>query len=120
MPLNTAARTIILPHGIDKHFFHRSTRVTQPQTENPLDGLLGKIVVLDTQGPLIYIGTLAQVNNPFVVLVEADVHDSNDSRATKDLYLVETRDLGVRTNRKRVVVMLSQIASISTLEDVSN
>ncbi len=105
---------------MDKHFFHRSTPVTQVQTENPLEVLLGKIVVLDTQGPLIYIGTLAQVNGPFVVLVEADVHDSNDSRATKDLYLVETRDLGVRMNRHRVVVMLSQIASISTLEDVSS
>ena len=90
------------------------------QTENPLDGLLGKIVVLDTQGPLIYIGMLSQVSGPFVVLVEADVHDSNDSRATKDLYLVETRDLGVRVNRKRVVVMLTQVASASLLEDVSS
>lgn len=90
------------------------------QSTNPLEGLTGKIVVLDTQGPLIYIGTLEEVSGAFVVLHEADVHDSNDSRATKDLYLVETRDLGVRTNRKRVVVMLSQIASISLLEDVSN
>ncbi|MGN6369152.1 MAG: hypothetical protein ACTHN5_12895 [Phycisphaerae bacterium] len=90
------------------------------QTDNPLEPLLGKIVVLDTQGPLIYIGTLAELGSPFVVLAEADVHDCNDSRATKDLYLVETRDLGVRVNRRRVVVMLSQIASISLLEDVSS
>ena len=87
---------------------------------HPLELLSGKIVVLDTQGPLIYIGTLERVSGPFVVLVDADVHDTNDSRATKDLYLVETRDLGVRVNRKRVVVMLGQIASVSLLEDVSN
>ena len=90
------------------------------QIANPLEGLTGKIVILDTQGPLIYIGTLHQVTGAFVVLVDADVHDTNDSRATKDLYLVETRDLGVRVNRKRVVVMLAQIASVSLLEDVSS
>jgi hypothetical protein len=94
--------------------------VSEPQIANPLEAFRGKIVVLDTQGPLIYIGTLDQVTAPFVVLSEADVHDSNDSRATKDLYLVETRDLGVRTNRKRVLVTLAQIASISLLEDVSS
>ncbi|HUO08273.1 MAG TPA: hypothetical protein VM008_08245 [Phycisphaerae bacterium] len=87
---------------------------------NPLEGLVGKIVILDTQGPLIYIGTLGHVSGPFVVLVDADVHDTNDSRASKDLYLVETRELGVRVNRKRVVIMLAQVASVSLLEDVSN
>ena len=94
--------------------------MTDGQIAHPLEELLGKIIVLDTQGPLIYIGTLDKVTGPFVVLVEADVHDTNDSRATKDLYLVETRDLGVRVNRKRVVIMLGQIASASLLEDVSS
>jgi len=94
--------------------------VTEPHSAHPLHGLREKIVVLDTQGPLIYIGTLEHVTDAFVVLKDADVHDSNDSRATKDLYLVETRDLGVRVNRMRVVVMLAQVASVSLLEDVSN
>ena len=83
-----------------------------------LEALLGQIIVLDTQGPLIYIGRLVQVNESSLVLEEADVHDSNDSRASKDLYLVETRDLGVRCNRRRVLVMRQQIASISLLADV--
>ena len=82
------------------------------------EALLGQMIVLDTQGPLIYIGKLQQVTESALVLVEADVHDSNDSRASKDLYLVETRDLGVRCNRSRVLVMRRQIASISLLAGV--
>jgi hypothetical protein len=80
--------------------------------------MLGEIVVLDTQGPLIYIGTLDKVTDDYVVLTQADVHDRHDSRATKDLYLVETRDLGVRINRGRVLVMRDQISSASLLRDV--
>jgi hypothetical protein len=84
----------------------------------PLEPFLGQIVVLDTQGPLLYIGTLQRISPSVVLLSEADVHDTNDSRASKDLYLVETRDLGVRANRSLVVVMRQQIASVSLLKDV--
>ena len=75
-------------------------------------------MIRDTQGPLIYIGTLQRITEGSLVLAEADVHDSNDSRASKDLYLVETRDLGVRVNRKLVVIMRRQVASVSLLLDV--
>lgn len=83
-----------------------------------LAALVGQIVVLDTQGPLIYIGLLQRFTTGTFLLVEADVHDSNDSRASKDLYLVETRDLGVRINRSAVLVMRQQISSVSLLKDV--
>jgi hypothetical protein len=79
---------------------------------------VGQIVVLDTQGPLIYIGTLRQFTAATLLLIDADVHDSNDSRASKDLYLVETRDLGVRVNRGAVLVMRHQVASASLLREV--
>ena len=94
--------------------------MSDAQTAHPLAEFLGQVVVLDTQGPLIYLGTLIETRPEFVVLAEADVHDSNDSRATKDLYLVESRDLGVRMNRKRVLVTSAQIASISLLTDITD
>jgi len=84
----------------------------------PLHAYLEQTVILDTQGPLIYIGTLRGVTEAYLVLHDADVHDSNDSRATKDLYLAETRTLGVRVNRGKVLVMRQQIASISLLHEV--
>lgn len=89
-----------------------------PSEGDPLEAYVSRVVVLDTQGPLMYLGTLRQVLPGHVVLTEADVHDTNDSRASKDLYLVETRDLGVRVNRARVVVARSQIASVSLLAEV--
>ncbi|HVT81285.1 MAG TPA: hypothetical protein VHM90_11575 [Phycisphaerae bacterium] len=85
---------------------------------DPLAALVGEIVIFDTQGPLIYIGKLERVTEHSLLLTGADVHDTNDSRATKDLYLVETRDLGIRVNRTIVVVMRAQIASVSLLRDV--
>ncbi len=85
---------------------------------DPLAAFIGEIVVLDTQGPLIYIGRLERISEVFLQLAEADVHDTNDSRASKDLYLVETRDLGVRANRTLVIVMRAQIASVSLLREV--
>lgn len=94
--------------------------MTDTQSPHPFDAFLGKVIVLDTQGPLIYLGTLESVGPAYLVLRDADVHDSNDSRATKDLYLVESRDLGVRVNRHRVLVTVGQIASISLLEDISD
>lgn len=78
----------------------------------------GEIVVLDTQGPLVYIGTLKEVRPDAVLLAEVDVHDSNDSRSSKDLYLAETRTLGVHANRAQVVVRREIIASVSRLADV--
>jgi hypothetical protein len=91
-----------------------------PHNDDPLRDFLHHIVVLDTQGPLIYIGTLDRVTDASVTLSNADVHDTNDSRASKDLYLVETRDLGVRVNRGHVLIMRTQIASASLLADVRN
>jgi len=81
-------------------------------------GWIGKAVVLDTQGPLIYIGVLIELTKDHYVLAEADVHDSNDSRSSKELYLLETRDLGVRVNRTRVIVERREVVSLSLLADV--
>jgi hypothetical protein len=94
--------------------------VSDPLVSHPLHDFIGQVVVLDTQGPLIYLGTLTQVLPHHILLTDADVHDSNDSRATKDLYLIEARDLGVRMNRKRVMVAAAQIASASLLSDITD
>ena len=85
---------------------------------DPLLAFVGHVVVLDTQGPLIYIGMLDRAEPGFLLLSHADVHDTNDARSSKDLYLVETRDLGVRANRTLVLVTRRQVASISLLADV--
>jgi hypothetical protein len=92
--------------------------VEDTDLSDPLARFQGEEVVLDTQGPLIFIGRLMEVGAGHVVLVDADVHDTNDSRASKDLYVLETRDLGIRVNRAMVMVMRGEVASVSFLRDV--
>ena len=78
----------------------------------------GQVVVLDTQGPLLYIGTLAEVGRDFLMLLDADVHDRHDSAVSKEQYVQQTAELGVRVNRARVVVVRREMASISLLSEV--
>ena len=86
--------------------------------ESVLRELVGKDVVLDAVSPFIYAGTLIGSDERYLILENADVHDLRDSSTTRELYVLETRMHGVRSNRKRVMVDFSQIASISALSDV--
>ena len=83
-----------------------------------LNGYLGAEVVIDTDSSYIYVGRLERIGKGFLELSGADVHDASQSRATKELYAIETRKLGVRANRKRVLVKRSRILSVSRLDEV--
>jgi hypothetical protein len=87
---------------------------------DPIEELSGEIVVLDTASPLIYVGKLLRITPHVLELCEADVHDMNDSRSTKDFYLLQTRDLGVRPNRARVLIHRSHVTSVSRLADITD
>lgn len=99
----------------EPRFAFSSDDTSQP---DPLQELVGQVVILDTQGPLLYIGTLERILVHHLVLGQADVHHAHDSRTTRDLYLVETRELGVRVNRERVVVDRHAVTSVSLLTHV--
>ena len=87
-----------------------------------LDSFLNQRVVLDTQGPMIYIGQLEAYDDRGYWLVDADVHDRNDGHSTKEVYVNQAHELeqsGVRrTTRRRVFVERQAILSISALADV--
>ena len=83
-----------------------------------LEPFLQQPVVLDTRGELIYLGTLSSVGDWYLTLVEADVHDLQASRTSKELYIMESAKHGVRVNRKQVLVRKAEVVSISALEDV--
>lgn len=87
-----------------------------------IETLLNRRVVMDTQGPLIYIGTLAQIDAAGYWLIDADVHDRHDGHSSKEIYINEARELerhGSRNvNRRRVFVERAAIVSLSALEDV--
>lgn len=84
-----------------------------------LVGLLGRVVVVDLDGPWIAFGRLESASAEGLVLVDADLHDLREGTSTRDVYALETRTLGVRVNRRRVALPLRHIVAASALDDVT-
>lgn len=85
---------------------------------SPFDAFLSQAVVLDTGGPMVFLGTLREVNEAGFVLVDADVHDCRNGHATAEEYVNEARLHGVSPNRRRVLVMRAAVVSLSRLDEV--
>lgn len=83
-----------------------------------LSHLLGEEVVLDTVANYVIAGRLLSTNAACVTLADADVHDLRDSKSSRELYVIETKRLGVRVNRKQVMVRWQEVVAISRLADV--
>jgi hypothetical protein len=80
--------------------------------------LVGQVLVLDLASPYVIIGKLTEQLADCLVLDEVDAHDLRDSPTTREKYVLNTRLHGVRPNRKRTWVRLSEVVSISRLDDV--
>ena len=87
-------------------------------SENKHDHLLGKEVVLDTSTPLMYLGTLEAMDDIFITLADADVHDKNESTGSKEYYVLEAKRHGITKNRHRVYVRAAHVISFSLLDEV--
>ena len=83
-----------------------------------LTAFVGQDVVLDTRGALLYIGKLKQAGDWFLELVDADVHDLEESRTSKELYVLDAAKFGIKKNRHSVHVRKVEVVSISKLTDV--
>ncbi len=85
-----------------------------------LQELVRHQVVLDTFGPIVYLGTLVGLTESGLWLENADVHDCRDGHATKELYVLDASREGINPNRQRVYVLRAGVASVSRLDDVVN
>lgn len=83
-----------------------------------IERLFEKEVVLDTRGPLVYIGRLVAVDDFWFTLAQVDVHDMHDGHTPKEMYILDARRTGVKANRRRVLVRRDEVVSLSLLEDV--
>jgi hypothetical protein len=88
------------------------------QLREALQGLIGRGVVLDTQGTILYLGKLVEVRETGLWLEDVDVHDCIEGHASKELYLIEAAHYGLRVNRRRVFVLRSSVLSVSAIEDI--
>ncbi len=93
------------------------------RTDQPtFDDFLGQQVVLDTQGPLVFIGRLAAYDDRGYWLTDADVHNRADGHATLERYISEAhlleRSGSRQPNRQRVFVDRHAVVSVSALNDI--
>ena len=80
--------------------------------------LQGREIVLDVNGLYVYLGTLRDWDDKYLTLEPADVHDLRDTATSRERYILESRQHGIRINRQRVHVRWNEVVSFSALEDV--
>lgn len=75
-------------------------------------------MVLDTEGPIIYLGTLKEIRPDGFWLESADLRDRSEGLVSKERYICEAREQGIRPNRARIFVFARVVISVSALDDV--
>jgi hypothetical protein len=83
-----------------------------------LGELLGQRVVIDLRSEFVCLGTLTRVDEQFVEVKNADLHDLRDTETTRENYVASSRATGIKRNRKSVLLLRSEIVAVSRLEDV--
>ena len=80
--------------------------------------LINRQVVIDVSSPFVYAGTLVGQDDRYLVLEDADVHDLRDTATNRELYVFEIKQLGINSNRRRVLVRREEVVSLAALDDV--
>jgi hypothetical protein len=83
-----------------------------------LKELIGQIIVVDMRSPYICLGTLKSLDEQFLELDNADLHDLRDTQTSRENYVADSRLSGIKRNRKRVLVVRAEVVAVSRLEDV--
>src|SRR5262245_46856575 len=76
---------------------------------------IGQSVVIDMAAPYVYVGRLVGERSGYLDLEDADAHDLRDTTTTRERYILDCREHGVRPNRRRVLVDAKQMVAISLL-----
>lgn len=80
--------------------------------------LHGITLVVDTDGPEVYIGRCDDITEREVILLDVDVHRDGDDGRSKEDYVRRAAQVGVWTKHAMVSLPRSRVASIRRLGDV--
>lgn len=84
-----------------------------------LEELLNQTVVVDFASSFVCLGTLTRFDDHFLELRDADLHDLRDTNTSRENYVAATVATGVKRNRKRVLLVRTEIVAVALLTDVS-
>jgi hypothetical protein len=82
-----------------------------------LEEMIGEIVVIDLRSTFVCLGTLTKVTPDMLALKNADLHDLRDSDTTRENYVAASAATGIKRNRKKLLLMRSDIVAIARLKD---
>jgi hypothetical protein len=83
-----------------------------------LEELIGQKVVLDLRSEYVCLGTLLRADELYLELRNADLHDLRDTETTRENYVADSRDTGIKRNRKRLLLARAEVVAIARLDDV--
>ncbi len=83
-----------------------------------LDELIGQRVIVDLRTEYVCLGTLNRVDEHFLELRNADLHDLRDTDTTRENYVAASVHTGIKRNRRRLLLVRTEIVAIARMEDV--
>ncbi len=83
-----------------------------------LEEYINQRVVVDLSSPYVCLGKLTRLDDQFLEMKNADLHDLRDTETSRENYVAESVATGIKRNRKRVLVRRDEVVAISVLEDV--
>src|SRR5207237_473546 len=86
--------------------------------KHAMKALVGQIVVIDLGSPFVCLGKLTKVTPDYLELKNADLHDLRDTDTTRENYVAASAATGVKRNRKKLLLMRTEIVAIALLKDV--
>ena len=81
--------------------------------------LHGITVVVDTDGPEVFVGRCHEVTGEGVVLLDADLHRAEPGGPSKDEWVRRAAEYGVWARHRQLVVPRERVASIRRLGEVA-
>lgn len=83
-----------------------------------LQEMIGTKIVIDLRSEYVCLGTLLRIDDHFIELKNADLHDLRDTDTTRENYVAASVSTGIKRNRRRLLLTRREIVAISRLEDV--
>jgi len=80
--------------------------------------LHGVTVVLETIGPLTYLGRFDTQDEHGIHLLDVALHDATGKTASKEEFIRRSAKFGIRAERKHVVVRTEEVARIRRLGEI--
>jgi small nuclear ribonucleoprotein (snRNP)-like protein len=83
-----------------------------------IEQLIGQKVVIDLRSSFVCLGTMVGVDEHFLELKQADLHDLRDTKTTRENYVVDSVRTGIKFNRKRLWLVRAEMVGLARLDEV--